>query len=88
MMGFEQVKLIELPKICDPRGNLSFIENGGRLPFELARTYWVYDVPGGKKRFGHAFGFGRSGKFQGGEFRMFGQLAFYAGQNGILSFFR
>lgn len=54
-MGFEQVRIIELPKICDPRGNLSFIESCGRLPFELKRTYWVYDVPGGRKRFGHAF---------------------------------
>ena len=43
-MGFEKVRHIDLPKICDPRGNLSFLENGG-----------VYDVPGGKKRFGHAF---------------------------------
>lgn len=54
-MGFEEVKHIELPKICDPRGNLSFIENGAELPFEIERVYWVYDVPGGKKRFGHAF---------------------------------
>lgn len=48
-------KIIELPKICDERGNLSFIENDGLLPFRLARTYWIYDVPGGEKRFGHAF---------------------------------
>lgn len=54
-MGFDKVRIIELPKICDHRGNLSFIENGGRLPFRLQRTYWIYDVPGGKKRFGHAF---------------------------------
>lgn len=54
-MGFDEVKVIELPKICDPRGNLSFVENGAVLPFEICRTYWVYDVPGGKKRFGHAF---------------------------------
>ena len=54
-MGFKDVKLIELPKICDPRGNLSVIENGKSLPFKIARTYWIYDVPGGKKRFGHAF---------------------------------
>lgn len=54
-MGFEKVKQINLPKICDPRGNLSFVENGADLPFNIARTYWVYDVPGGKKRFGHAF---------------------------------
>lgn len=55
MTGFEEVRYIELPKICDPRGNLSFIENGGKLPFAIERAYWVYDVPGGKKRFGHAF---------------------------------
>ena len=54
-MGFEKVKHIELPKICDPRGNLSFVENVKALPFDIRRTYWVYDVPGGKKRFGHAF---------------------------------
>lgn len=54
-MGFSDVKHINLPKIYDPRGNLSFLENGGLVPFEIERTYWVYDVPGGKKRFGHAF---------------------------------
>lgn len=54
-MGFNDVKHINLPKIYDPRGNLSFLENGGQVPFEIERTYWVYDVPGGKKRFGHAF---------------------------------
>ncbi|HIR37164.1 MAG TPA: WxcM-like domain-containing protein [Candidatus Limisoma gallistercoris] len=54
-MGFDDVRLIDLPKICDPRGNLSVLENGGVLPFKLERTYWIYDVPGGKQRFGHAF---------------------------------
>ena len=54
-MGFNDVKHINLPKIYDPRGNLAFLENGGQVPFEIERTYWVYDVPGGKKRFGHAF---------------------------------
>ncbi len=54
-MGFDAVKMIDLPKICDPRGNLSFLEDGGVLPFALRRVYWIYDVPGGKKRFGHAF---------------------------------
>ncbi len=54
-MVFEQVHYVELPKICDPRGNLSFIENGARLPFDIERVYWVYDVPGGRKRHGHAF---------------------------------
>ena len=37
------------------RGNLSVVENGGVLPFKIARVYWIYDVPGGEKRFGHAF---------------------------------
>ena len=39
-MGFEKVRHIDLPKICDPRGNLSFLENGGVVPFPIARTYW------------------------------------------------
>lgn len=48
-------KLIDLPKICDPRGNLSFIESEGHVPFEVKRCYWIYDVPGGMYREGHAF---------------------------------
>ena len=48
-------KLINLPKICDPRGNLSFIESEGHVPFEVKRCYWIYDVPGGMYREGHAF---------------------------------
>jgi hypothetical protein len=47
--------LIELPKNTDPRGNLSFFENDTQLPFEIKRTYWIYDVPGGDKRGGHAY---------------------------------
>ncbi|MBS7255447.1 sugar 3,4-ketoisomerase [Flavobacterium branchiicola] len=47
--------LITLPKIQDPRGNLSFFENLEQLPFEIKRTYWIYDVPGGEMRGGHAF---------------------------------
>ncbi len=54
-MGFESVKLVDLPKICDPRGKLSFVENGDGLPFAIARVYWIYDVPGGERRYGHAF---------------------------------
>lgn len=50
-----QVKKIELPKIVDSRGNLSFFENDNQIPFKIARTYWIYDVPGGEKRGGHAF---------------------------------
>lgn len=49
------VKLIKLPKIEDPRGNLSFIEEKKHTPFEIERTYWIYDVPGGEVRGGHAF---------------------------------
>jgi len=48
-------KIIQLPKIVDPRGNLSFFENCSQIPFAIARTYWLYDVPGGEKRGGHAF---------------------------------
>lgn len=48
-------QLINLPKICDPRGNLSFIESEGHVPFEVKRCYWIYDVPGGMYRDGHAF---------------------------------
>ena len=54
-MSFEQVQLIELPTIHDYRGNLSIIESGEAIPFEVARTYWIYDVPGGSHRTGHAF---------------------------------
>lgn len=49
------VKIINLPKIEDPRGNLSFIEEENHIPFKIARTYWIYDVPGGQVRGGHAF---------------------------------
>ena len=49
-------KLIELPKIGDRRGNLSFIEGAGKhIPFTIRRAYWIYDVPAGKVRSGHAF---------------------------------
>ena len=51
----EHAKIIELPKFTDRRGNLSVIENGARLPFTIRRSYWIYDVPGGEKRGGHAF---------------------------------
>lgn len=47
--------LINLPKILDERGNLSFFENNKQIPFEIKRTYWIYDVPGGEIRGGHAF---------------------------------
>ena len=49
------VQIIQLPKIEDPRGNLSFFETDNHVPFSIARTYWIYDVPGGEIRGGHAF---------------------------------
>ena len=48
-------QLIELPKFADPRGNLSFLENNNQIPFKVERSYWIYDVPGGEIRGGHAF---------------------------------
>lgn len=51
----ENVKIIDLPKFEDPRGNLSFIEELKHIPFKIERTYWIYDVPGGQVRGGHAF---------------------------------
>lgn len=48
-------QLIELPKILDERGNLSFFENNKQIPFDIARVYWIYDVPGGEVRGGHAY---------------------------------
>jgi WxcM-like protein len=51
---FDRCKLIELPKIHDPRGNLTFIEGGRHVPFEIKRVYYLYDVPGGESRAGHA----------------------------------
>lgn len=47
-------RLIDLPKISDPRGNLTFIEGGRHLPFDIKRVYYLYDVPGGAERGGHA----------------------------------
>ncbi len=47
--------IIPLPKFEDPRGNLSFIEENNHIPFKIERTYWIYDVPGGQVRGGHAF---------------------------------
>lgn len=54
-VGIEQVKIINLPKIEDQRGNLSFLESSNHIPFQIKRTYWIYDVPGGHERGGHAF---------------------------------
>lgn len=47
--------LIRFPKILDPRGNLTFIEQQQHIPFKISRVYWIYDVPGGEQRGGHAF---------------------------------
>jgi dTDP-4-dehydrorhamnose 3,5-epimerase-like enzyme len=55
MNTIENCRIIELPKIQDPRGNLSFIEEENHFPFEIKRVYWIYDVPGGQIRGGHAF---------------------------------
>ena len=55
MSKIEDVKIIELPKFLDARGNLCFIEQLNHIPFEIQRTYWIYDVPGGEVRGGHAF---------------------------------
>ncbi|NWJ51739.1 MAG: FdtA/QdtA family cupin domain-containing protein [Bacteroidetes bacterium] len=50
-----KAEIINLPKIEDLRGNLSFIEEEKHIPFKIERTYWIYDVPGGQVRGGHAF---------------------------------
>ena len=47
--------IIQLPKIDDDRGNLSFIEENNHIPFSIERVYWIYDVPGGATRGGHAY---------------------------------
>lgn len=48
-------KIINLPKFLDTRGNLSFVEELNHIPFKIERTYWIYDVPGGEARGGHAY---------------------------------
>ena len=50
-----EVKIISLPKIFDHRGNLSFAEGNNHIPFKIERTFWIYDVPGGENRGGHAY---------------------------------
>ena len=54
-MQNSEIAIINLPKIVDLRGNLSFIENWKQIPFNIKRVYWIYDVPGGEKRGGHAY---------------------------------
>lgn len=55
MSTVNDVRVVELPKFLDARGNLSFVEQNNHIPFEITRTYWIYDVPGGEERGGHAF---------------------------------
>lgn len=54
-MKLDAVKIIDLPKILDDRGNLSFFQNEEHIPFKIQRAYWIYDVPGGEHRGGHAY---------------------------------
>ena len=54
MATIENCKIIDLPKIQDPRGNLTFVEGSSQIPFGIKRVYYLYDVPGGAKRGGHA----------------------------------
>ena len=54
-MTVEDVRIIQLPKFTNPKGNLSFVEQLNHIPFEIKRTYWIYDVPGSETRSGHAF---------------------------------
>jgi hypothetical protein len=53
-MNIDLCKIVDLPKISDPRGNLTFIESGSHIPFDIERVYYLYDVPGGAERGGHA----------------------------------
>ncbi len=53
-MPLKDCVIIDLPKIYDPRGNLTFIEGGNHVPFDIKRVYYLYDVPGGSERGGHA----------------------------------
>jgi oxalate decarboxylase/phosphoglucose isomerase-like protein (cupin superfamily) len=53
-LTIDRCEIIQLPKIQDPRGNLTFIEGGSHIPFDILRVYYLYDVPGGSERGGHA----------------------------------
>lgn len=55
MNSINACQIVTLPKIIDPRGNLSFLEGNAHAPFEIKRTYWIYDVPGGEERGGHSY---------------------------------
>jgi hypothetical protein len=52
--NIDACQMVSLPKIADPRGNLTFIEGGSHIPFDIKRVYYLYDVPGGAERGGHA----------------------------------
>ena len=54
LLPLMEIKIIDLPKIVDPRGNLTVAEALTKVPFDIKRAYWVYDVPGGESRGGHA----------------------------------
>jgi hypothetical protein len=53
-MGLDLCRIVDLPRISDPRGNLTFVEGGNHVPFGIERVYYLYDVPGGAERGGHA----------------------------------
>lgn len=53
-LNINTCQIVQLPKIADPRGNLTFIEGGNHIPFDISRVYYLYDVPGGAERGGHA----------------------------------
>ena len=55
MQDFTKPYIIDLPKITDVRGNLSFLQNQDQIPFDIKRVFWIYDVPGGETRGGHAY---------------------------------
>jgi hypothetical protein len=50
-----EIQILNLPKVVDERGNLSFFQNNDQIPFDIKRVYWIYDVPGGEIRGGHAY---------------------------------
>lgn len=54
-IGVADCRIVDLPRILDPRGNLTFIEGERHVPFRIRRAYWIYDVPGGEVRGGHAY---------------------------------
>lgn len=54
LLGIDNCNILELPRIGDPRGNLTFVEGGKHIPFDIRRVYYLYDVPGGAERGGHA----------------------------------